>query len=56
MATLFSSDAPLVSLEQWAIDLDYRRGETGLSAVEGALDTLLPDVSFEKESIASADS
>lgn len=47
MGTLFNSDAPLVSLEQWAMDLDYRRGETGLSAVRSALDTLLPDVSFK---------
>jgi predicted ATPase len=47
IATLFSSAASLVSLEQWAMDLDYRRGAGGLKVVRGALDTLLPDVRFE---------
>jgi predicted ATPase len=46
IATLFSSSATLVSLEQWAIDLDYRRGDSGLAIVRKALDTLLPDVTF----------
>jgi predicted ATPase len=46
VATLFSSSAALVSLEQWAIDLDYRRGEKGLNLVRQALDSLLPDVTF----------
>ena len=45
-ATLFSGDASLVSLEQWAMDLEYRRGETGLQAVREAFNTLLPDVEF----------
>ena len=45
-ATLFSSSASLVSLEQWAMDLDYRRGDAGLEAVRSALNTLLPDVEF----------
>jgi predicted ATPase len=45
-ATLFSSEASLVSLEQWAMDLEYRRGPEGLQAVRSALDTLLPDVEF----------
>jgi predicted ATPase len=47
LATLFSGDASLVALEQWAMDLDYRRGGSGLNAVRTALDKLLPDVSFE---------
>lgn len=47
-ATLFSGDAPLVSLERWAMDLDYRRGATGLSVVETAFHTLLPDVDFSR--------
>lgn len=46
MATLFSGDASLVPLEQWAMDLDYRQGEGGLNAVRTALDNLLPDVTF----------
>jgi hypothetical protein len=47
IATLFSSAATLVSLEQWAIDLDYRRGGEGLKIVHQALDTLLPNVQFD---------
>ncbi|MGX5843691.1 AAA family ATPase [Mesorhizobium sp. ArgA1] len=46
VATLFSASAALVSLEQWAIDLDYRRGEQGLGVVRQALDSLLPGVTF----------
>lgn len=46
MATLFASSASLVSLEQWAIDLDYRQGEKGLNLVRVALDSLLPGVRF----------
>ncbi|WP_439598921.1 AAA family ATPase [Falsiroseomonas sp.] len=45
-ATLFNPDVPLVPLEQWAMDLDYRQGEAGMGAVRSALDKLLPDVRF----------
>jgi predicted ATPase len=47
MATLFHGEAALVALEQWAMDLEYRKGGTGLNAVRTALDKLLPDVSFD---------
>ena len=47
IATLFSGDATLVSIEQWAMDLDYRTGSKGLTAVSNALDALLPDMRFE---------
>jgi predicted ATPase len=47
VATLFSGDATLVSIEQWAMDLDYRRGQQGLAAVREALNALLPDVRFD---------
>lgn len=46
--TLFSGDAPLVSLERWAMDLDYRKGHLGLQVVEAAFHTLLPDVDFSR--------
>lgn len=46
VATLFTTTSSLVSLEQWAIDLDYRLGERGLNLVRNALDRLLPDVTF----------
>ncbi|MDP9412778.1 MAG: AAA family ATPase [Pseudomonadota bacterium] len=47
VATLFNSEVTLISLEQWAMDLEYRRGRSGLTAVRRALDTLLPDVKFD---------
>lgn len=46
MATMFSADAALVSLEQWAMDLDYRKGNSAITAVQQALDKLLPGMSF----------
>lgn len=46
LATLFWPDASLVSLEQWAMDQEYRRGSKGLDAVRTAFGTLLPDVEF----------
>lgn len=47
VATLFNPDVTLTSLEQWAMDLEYRKGRTGLAAVRKALNTLLPDVKFD---------
>lgn len=47
VATLFNPEVSLISLEQWAMDLEYRRGRSGLTAVRRALDTLLPDVKFD---------
>jgi len=47
VATLFNPEVTLTSLEQWAMDLEYRRGRTGLAAVRKALNTLLPDVKFD---------
>lgn len=44
--SLFTPGAPLVSLEQWVIDLDYREGEAGIEVVRTAFDKLLPDVRF----------
>ena len=46
LATMFSPDAALVSLEQWAMDLDYRKGKDSLAAVRFALDRLLPEMQF----------
>lgn len=45
VGTLFSADVPLISLERWAMDLDYRGGD--LSLVSEAFSTLLPDVEFK---------
>ena len=45
VATLFSAHATLTSLENWAMDLDYRR-DGGFETVEGAIDTLLPGVTL----------
>lgn len=46
VSTMFSSDATLVSLEQWAMDTEYRRGEVGVAAVKRVFDALLRDVEF----------
>lgn len=47
VGTLFSPEASLISLERWAMDLDYRRGDQGLRLVAEAFRTLLPDVDFK---------
>ncbi len=46
LMTMFSSDANLVSLEQWVMDLDYREGTSSMTAVKAALDQLLPGMTF----------
>lgn len=48
MATMFSPDSLLVSLEQWAMDLEYRKGTNSLSSVRTALNKLLPDMQFSR--------
>jgi hypothetical protein len=48
VATLFSGDATLMSVEQWAMDLDYRRGERGLAVVRRSLDSMMPGVQFDR--------
>lgn len=53
LATLFSHSAQLVSLEHWAMDLDYRNGKKGRQVIADALAKLLPGMSFlgiDKES------
>lgn len=46
MASMFSNTLPLISLEQWAMDLDWRGGETALAAMRRALGLLLPGMAF----------
>lgn len=46
VSSLFSLDTELISLESWAMDLEYRRGGKALDAVRSALNNLLPDVTF----------
>lgn len=48
LATLFDPDASLHSLESWAMDLDYRREDIGLSTIKQAPDKFLPGVIFHK--------
>jgi predicted ATP-binding protein involved in virulence len=48
VATLFSPDAVLNPLDTWAMDLDYRRNEEGVSIVRNALADLLPGVSLSR--------
>jgi energy-coupling factor transporter ATP-binding protein EcfA2 len=46
VATLFSPNAALTSLETWAMDLDYRR-LNGYEVVREAISALLPGIEFE---------
>ncbi len=46
VSTLFSSATELMSLEQWAMELDYREGEKGRTVIAEALKSLLPGMSF----------
>lgn len=48
LATMFSPDASLISLEQWAMDLDYRKGRKSIGAVSQALNQLLPGMEFAR--------
>ena len=44
VATLFDTEATLNPLESWAMDLDYRKQQTGLRVVRKALCDFLPEV------------
>jgi hypothetical protein len=49
LITLFSASQNLISLGQWAMDLDYRsRGKRGLKIIEEALNQLLPGMTFSR--------
>ncbi|OIN52488.1 hypothetical protein BLL37_05620 [Pseudomonas azotoformans] len=48
VATMFSPDATLISLEQWAMDLEYRKGSSSMDAIRRALNQLLPDMQFSR--------
>ena len=47
LATMFSLSQDLVSLEQWAMDLDYASGTEGRSVIAEALAKLLPGMTFK---------
>ena len=47
LATLFFGDVALNPLESWAMDLHYRREEAGRKLVAGALEGLMPGVTFK---------
>ena len=48
VASLFTPDAQLQSLESWAMDLEYRHGKAGLALVKEAIAGILPGVEFAK--------
>ena len=48
VATLFDADATLNPLESWAMDLDYRKEQSGLRVVRKALRDFLPGVSLSR--------
>ncbi|MBV1830834.1 AAA family ATPase [Komagataeibacter sp. AV436] len=47
VGTLFNPETTLISLEQWAMDIEYRHGKAGLNVVRKSLNELLPDVKFK---------
>lgn len=47
IATLFDSEAQLNPLESWAMELDYESGQEGLDAVQSALSSFLPGMTFD---------
>ncbi len=47
LASMFSFGQDLVSLEQWAMDLDYTAGSEGRDIIAEALDKLLPGMRFK---------
>lgn len=48
VTSLFDDDALLIPLENWAMDIDYRRGEDGRDLVGRVLNNFLPEISFNK--------
>ena len=46
VSTLFSRDAVLRPIDAWAMDIEYRRGASGLEVVKALLNALLPNVTF----------
>ncbi len=47
VATLFNNEARLTPVEQWAMDLEYRRGDEGLKVIRDAFNQLIPHVKFD---------
>lgn len=48
IGTLFSAASELMSVEQWAFELDYREGKEGRKVIAEALGSLLPGMSFSR--------
>lgn len=48
VATLFSADAQLTSLEAWALDVHYQLNKRGLDLIKQSLNGLLPDAKVER--------
>jgi len=47
VATLFNRNANLISLEEWAIDMDYKDEKKGLDLVKKVINKFLPEVTFK---------
>jgi len=48
VGTLFDPDQPLVPLESWAMDLDYRKNTKGMDTIRKVLTAFLREVSFSR--------
>lgn len=47
VSSLFTSNNLLISIEDWAMELDYENGKEGLQIVQKTLDALLPGMEFK---------
>jgi hypothetical protein len=47
VATLFNLDANLTSLENWAVDLDYRDDQKARDVIQTVLHAFMPDVHYD---------
>ena len=47
IATMFSRNAALYSLDEWAVSLDYETEGKGLSVIKKTLNNFLPNVTFD---------
>jgi len=48
VSTLFSAVTDLMSIEQWAMELDYQSGDKGRRVIADALGSLLPGMQFKE--------
>lgn len=48
LSSLFDPDAPLTPIEEWAIDLDYRKDSKAVSSIKNVLSQFHQDIKFKR--------